>query len=614
MPITQEVERLVNTLEQEYHGDGSHLRWEVSPYKYYPSAVKNIVEKKLEGGYQASPQAYYLNLFMALVHSTTAEQLELFPSLNAIFSHRLRKAVAKLSSADLLRGDQAQANFNAVAGHRAPDDVARALKALSATCLLTGVHAQANRDAVADHRAPDAVALVLKALDAAGLITGEQAQANFDAVKHHPSPGTLRLLIRILSYSGLMEDGEAQTTFDLIIEQSGILFGIMVCEAWRLVPPDFRLTPQQFVDMVAICQAPTQTTVARQAWMTTYINRHFVTIERHRSEESASAQYTFVQSASLSAAAKLKNRYRECATEDETDRSLFELAYFINQRFSGVDPRALQIMGRSLARLGRAGIVDTFTDRASGVSTRQLLALIWRAIHDDAQRIGTLEEAQLQLMRSLYEIQRSQDSVTLKASGIIMSRHIEDEDGDRPTCRFGAFTKLVEALDGIHPDVHMRIVTQALAASELPIVVREEVKKFLVTKLPPTTAEEHSAAAGLIGEINDANGCVEPLWEEHIKTAVINRMWDEFGSLFPEGKDGGAFQAFVEAGQWVTLESKVLEKYKHLLNRMMRPATEDAERTEAPLPTLAASPSAFFQSQADNSSPAESTPSSAPEP
>src|SRR3990167_7222643 len=114
----------------------------------------------------------------------------------------------------------------------------------------------------------------------------------------------------------------------------------------------------------------------------------------------------------------------------------------------------------------------TFTDPSSHITTRQLLALTFLAICDDAHRMASLDDAKAQFVEGLYEIQRGYN---LSDTGV-------DRGGeDRPICSAGTFNKLIEKLQGIHPDGQIRFITRETASLKLPIVVRETVRTYLLS-------------------------------------------------------------------------------------------------------------------------------------
>jgi hypothetical protein len=183
----------------------------------------------------------------------------------------------------------------------------------------------------------------------------------------------------------------------------------------------------------------------------------------------------------------------------------------------------------------------TFTDKSSQVTIRQLLALTFLAIHDDEKRVGSLEDAEMQFVEALYEIQRGYN---LSESGI-------DQGGqDRYICSAGTFNKLIEKLHGIHPDCRVLYITEETASLKLPIVVREEGMRYLTTFSTTNAAEALPTFTRLMAQVKQDG--VEVIWD-HIKNNIATRMFDEFGSLYRNITDPH-FTALIEAGKDVVLE------------------------------------------------------------
>jgi hypothetical protein len=217
--------------------------------------------------------------------------------------------------------------------------------------------------------------------------------------------------------------------------------------------------------------------------------------------------------------------------------------------------RRIQIFGQSLLptsvvnraakncilRITNPGYV--FTDGGSGITTRELLALVFLAINDNDQRRGSLENARGHFVQALYEIQR----------GYNLSETGEDQGGDdRPICSPGTFNKLIERLNGVHPDCEIQFVTGETATLKLPIVVREEAMNYLTTLSKVSTAEGRAEFVALMGRVKEEG--VEVIWDQ-IQGHVADRMFDEFGRLYPLGKTNFAFTSFIEAGQSTELSN-----------------------------------------------------------
>ncbi len=196
-----------------------------------------------------------------------------------------------------------------------------------------------------------------------------------------------------------------------------------------------------------------------------------------------------------------------------------------------------------------------FTDLLSEVSIRQLLALTFLAIHDDEKRVGSLEDAKMQFVEALYEIQRGYN---LSETGID-----DQKDKDEYICSAGTFNKLIEKLQGIHPDCRILYITIATASLKLPIVVREESMRYLATFVKSHMAEKLLTFNCLMVQIKKEG--VEVIWE-HIKNNVSTCMFDEFGCLYRDRIDPG-FTALVEAGKDGVLKEEDLNKFQEQVER-----------------------------------------------
>ena len=182
----------------------------------------------------------------------------------------------------------------------------------------------------------------------------------------------------------------------------------------------------------------------------------------------------------------------------------------------------------------------TYTDRSSQITTRQLLALTFLAIGDDGNRVGTLEDARTKFVEGLYEIQRGYN---LSDTGV-------DQGGqDGSICSAGTFNKLIEKLQGIHPDCQIIFITRETASLKLPIVVREEAMRYMELLADPNTAQKFRAFTQLVSQVKKHG--VEVIWDQ-IKGNVANRMFDEFSSLYRDRADH-SFTGLIEAGQYTEL-------------------------------------------------------------
>lgn len=187
----------------------------------------------------------------------------------------------------------------------------------------------------------------------------------------------------------------------------------------------------------------------------------------------------------------------------------------------------------------------TFTDPRSNVTTRQLLALVFLAIHDTDKRTGNLEDAKNKFVEALYEIQRGYN---LSANGT------DNGKEDKIICTTGTFNKLIEKLQGIHSDCDIRYITSLSASYKLPIVVREAAMVHLAISDNPNKTKEQFRFTPLMAQVKE-HGLETTIWND-IKQQVISLMFEEFGggSLYPE-IDNLDFQALIDAGKDVDLGS-----------------------------------------------------------
>jgi len=157
-------------------------------------------------------------------------------------------------------------------------------------------------------------------------------------------------------------------------------------------------------------------------------------INEAQSTHTASVHRTVSESA-----IRLMNRYGGALAGKGLDNTIQEIVTWANNLEERLKPATAKRGVQMLSNIEYA-----YTDAVSQVSTRQLLALAWLAIHHEGHRMGTLDDAQKQLIEGLYEIRRGYN---LSASG-------EDKGGaDVHICSGGTFNKLMEKLVGISPDV-----------------------------------------------------------------------------------------------------------------------------------------------------------------
>ncbi len=244
-----------------------------------------------------------------------------------------------------------------------------------------------------------------------------------------------------------------------------------------------------------------------------------------------STHTTSVHRTVSASALRLLNRYSQIRDFPSVDRVMNAILETINALPDG-NPK-YEAAKRCAKRL--ASQEYAYTDSASGISTRQLLTLTWFALHDDEKRTADLAEAKECFIEGLYEIQRGYN---LSATGLDLSGE------DLFICSGGAFNKLLEKLNGVHPDVRIEYITPQLAALKLPLVVKEEVVHYLAARATPSTADALTAFTRQVNHLKTQG--IESIWEV-IKSQVSARLFDEFSSLYDDRKDP-RFTRFIEAG------------------------------------------------------------------
>ena len=253
--------------------------------------------------------------------------------------------------------------------------------------------------------------------------------------------------------------------------------------------------------------------------------------------EGQSTHTASVHQTASASAKRLYDRY----TGKMTPEMLHTMKMEMDALLGGLQNEAASLQNkaakRCIERIERLAALGTpFTDPSSGVTLHDLLALSWLAIHDDTVRMGTKEDAIALWMEGLYEIQRGYNISAGRDSG----------GEDRPICLAGTFNKLLEKLQGVHPDVEILFITKSLASLKLPIVVQEEAIQYL----------REQADQSILCAVKEDG--VESIWQD-IRGKVSERMLDEFGSLYANEEDVD-FDALMEHGKEVAFSEEEFQK------------------------------------------------------
>jgi hypothetical protein len=512
------------------------------------------------------------------------------------------QALRTLRDEDLLTGDAAQANFNAVVGHRDPRGFASALGTLNCVGLLTGDVGQANRDAVVScqnprwvvdalcvlnspgllkgdaaqanfnavvgHRDPRGVAWVLRELNRVGLLTGDVGHANRDAVADYQNSSMVAGALFALDRAGLLTGDVGQANFNTLMMHSAILCHAEMPEFWSRVPGHL-FTQARFAALIDICQRHADNPAAGCALVIAYINREILGIHEPaaggpRLNARQSTHTASVHQSVSDSATRLMEKYGDQISGRLLDIMIQELSAWLNAQ----PDLSRQVIKAKLC-LQRLTTTDyCFIDPSSQVSMKQLLALFWIAIHDDARRQGTLDDAKSQLIEGLYEIQREYNlSATGKDNGA---------DHDIPSCPSGTFNKMIEKGQGVHPDMVIDFISMAGFSLKIPLVVNEVAMAYLKSL-------DILNLRSLIDAIKAAENAnsVGPIWAE-IRAVVAERMFNEFGSLFRNDGTTREFLIAIAAGEFCPLNPNHLSELDRLIGQVSQDGAAAASLGTAP--------------------------------
>ena len=517
---------------------------------FYPIAMRRALVNSNDNQLSLADEAF--EACKALIH-VRAYQRRLFMFLNEFSNSRLAQSFILFGSAGLFAGTDGALNFYAVVEHRNSWSVADALCTLYKAGLLNTEIGARNRSAVLKYRYSRALAVAFKTLYAVGLLEGIDGQANFLAMMDIEFiPFLVEVLVKIESL-GLLEGRAAQVNFNSLAAYAKIIFGGRAEYVWHRDAIEL-LTSNDFHQIIDIAKEHATSPKEGQTAVVDYINTLLL---GHQTRQLGgrslfnTQQITHTESVHQSAsqsAKKLMTRYgMNIQSEDQLIEQLSALSQWIRSQkpslsfprfFCFIPSKTITI---SAALRGFKRLIndeDEFIDPDSNVSIRQLLVLFWLAIHDDSQRRGLLEDAEGFLIEGLYEIQRGYN--------LSQSNHDNHTSKDYPICSPGAFNKLIEKLAGeIHPDVELTVISAAGASAKFPMVVKEEALTCLL-KMP----EEERAL--ILSRIISDNCMDEHLWDL-IAPFVAERLFEEFGRLFPGGPQCQAFLDFMDTGRDVTL-------------------------------------------------------------
>jgi hypothetical protein len=545
------------TLKRKYHALNWFQRW------FFPAALGAELE-----GYGADEQLtrQAWAICNAFLNHTWFFQRLIFPFL---WDFHLWADNRELNYSGLLKGGAGEANFKAMMSHEDSHGVSQVLQSLhDSTDLLNGEAAEANRNTLVGHVNPFVLYQFFRS-EYETLFRGDLAQANYNALLEHAYPGHLSNALWALTLGRRFAQAN-QGNFEDLLNYSPILFGQQTRELWARIP-HYGLTPERFDLIIEIAREhignPDEGQIAVRdlliQFQTVQIHGQPVNLRENEVQVEAynTTQSTHTESVHKTvseSATRLRVRYGHQLSGSGLNNTIQAFSKIIMALPSNSFKN--QAAKRCFTRITASDY--SFTDPVSGISTLQLLALSYCAIHDATNRKGSLKDALHQFVEGLYEIQRGNN---LSETGIDDKHHV-----DRIICIAGTFNKPMEKLHGLHPDVTMLIITKQGCLSKFVIVVNEECGAYLNA----LSKEELQKLKG-----KDHSEVLEIIWDK-ISEKISNRIFDEYGSLFPGEKNSSEFLEYIAYGVSVKLNSNNIR----VLNSI-----ED-------MPSLKDKPQAFFAS------------------
>ena len=495
--------------------------------------------------------------------SGPAAQKNFISIVNHQNPHDLRQALGDWYKSIYLKGSGAQANFNAIVQHEHPRWVSEALERVYYRCpsLLQGEEAQANFDAIVHHAEPPDLANSLMDLNDMGwlqfkedlvyyrtlfvnhrepskvvaslviaknsaLLAGEAAQVNRDAIAQHQNISGLEAALALIRRARLLD----QHRFSQLILYSTILFTPDDQDnIWSRIPAH-TLTPEIWDNLMRICRANQVNVDAGRVHIWRYIQQQLLGAEAQGFNAVQSTHTASIHQTVSESARRLKELYK-----DEIHDKIPEILSLIKEWI-------LAQPNQDAAKRAITYFVESpydFEDSTSKVTMKELLALCWTAIHDENQRLGTLEDAQALFLEGLYDIQRAYN----------LSDDFKDMGGDDKTaCASGAFNKLIEKLVGVHPAITQRYITHQGAVRKLIPLILETAKTYMDSSVF-TGDDVSSLKESILSQVR------EQLYFEY-GGAQFERLTAPYETfdVFKRSEDYGLFQSILEKNNTVDLE------------------------------------------------------------
>jgi hypothetical protein len=424
-----------------------------------------------------------------------AEMMHFLKSVNLLNESNQKKIINHPNLKELLYNCKVlnfekilnQLSFQDIAEHEKPVNLTEALIILNMEKLLN----EERRKALLQTSDPSELARTFALLNRNNILTAD----NYNRVVQHGVIKNLLDVVQKLHSEALL----TQERFLNVLNNPSLLTDNIKLNFWNILPP--HLIRENWATIIEISRG--QNSEARLIrFAARLLNPDAETMQETINPMQSTHTASVHQSVSESAQ-KLMQRYGKKLDIEKTMKEM--TAYIV-----GLDDKTQEqeAAKRAIVRLNEPSY--TFEDPGSKVSTLQLLALFWTAIQDEKNRICTLEDGKKLLIQALYEIQR----------GYNLNNSSQDQGGDdRQICAAGTFNKLIEKLQGMHPDAEIQYITKATASAKFPLIVKKRALEYF-----EKSSEEERAQFLKIPEITDK------LWDK-IKDVVIKDM-QEFKLAF----------------------------------------------------------------------------------
>ena len=358
--------------------------------------------------------------------------------------------------------------------------------------------------------------------------------ANSAILAMHERPWAIVMVLSFLDNGAILR----QETFDLLFlpEHGWLLSHEARVELWERLPQVF-FDEQTFRDLLRYARAEDPVLMVDH-----YLQGLAAMLENNLNEEGEtlldelngvdSTHTASVHKTVSESALRLQLRYGH-VDEAELQDLLEQATLWMVSIY--VEGEKIEVALRAMVRITDPAY--SFSDPTSGISLRQLLVLVWQAMHDEGNRSGTLADAKQLWLEALYEIQRG---------GNLLEGGFDDQGSeDLMICPAGTFNKFIEKLQSIHPDGQISFITSRTASYKLPCVVHEVAVPCLLALARPLSATGALVFTQLVSALEQEG--MQVLWRR-IEKDVSVLMFSEFHSLYRDSQDP-AFVALIKAGQ-----------------------------------------------------------------